>query len=475
MTDSVLSNRWPWVIAGAIVIAIYLTTIVEIKDPEADPRPIGTIEDIRAFAERTDTNLLFILIDTLRADRLSMYGYERATSPFLDSVAASGVRFDRHLAQSSWTKCSMASLWTGLYPPRTGVTRFNHALPEDALMPAEVFRENGFQTTGIYRNGWVSGYFGFDQGFDVYAKPTARPVPAAIRRENPTLTNQGTDMDVAETAVEFLRLHGDERWFLYLHLMDVHEFLYDIESAIFGTSNSDIYDSAILHEDYVMEKLFAELEKLGLKENTLIVISSDHGEAFGERGFEGHAREVHRETTEVPWLISFPFRLEEGIVVENRTANVDVWPTILDLMGINALDDETDDEVDGVSRRDEILAGGKFERPADDPSNRAYAYLDQTWGNQGIASQPSIAVAEGNMRYVVGNERGSWIDSLFDSSQDPAELKNLARDNPEMVKRFKQLAKEHGGQRPSWAEGTPELEIDEMELNQLRALGYQLP
>ena len=475
MSDSILSQRWPWILAALIIVGIYLSMAIQLPSSNPEPvqpassRPVGTLEDVRAFAERDDTNVLFVLIDTLRAERLGMYGYERDTSPFLDQIAAKGVRFDRHLAQSSWTKCSMASLWTGLYPPRTGVTRFNHALPDEALMPAEILKDNGFQTVGVYRNGWVSGYFGFEQGFDVYAKPTARQVPPAIRRENPTLSFQGTDVDVVETGVEFLRLHGDKRWMLYLHMMDVHEYLYDAESAIFGTTNSDTYDQAILHEDYVLETLFAHLDQLGLTEKTLVVIASDHGEAFGERGLEGHARAIHRETTEVPLIFSFPFQLEEGVVVEGRTANVDLWPTILDLIGLPM---ELSDDIDGRSRRDEILAGGV--RDATEP-DRAYAFLDQTWGTQGVPPQPSIAVVDGPIRFVRGHEKGFWLNSLFDAAKDPKERTNLAKTDPDLLADFVAIAREHTSQEPGWTEAAPELEIDEMELNQLRALGYQIP
>jgi arylsulfatase A-like enzyme len=475
VTETLLSKRWPWILAGVIAIALYLSTFIQINlptEPTAesdylDQRPLGTLDDIRDFADRSDTNVLFVLIDTLRAERMGMYDYARNTTPFLDGIAGSGVRAGRHLAQSSWTKCSMASLWTGLYPPRTGVTRFNHALPNDALMPAEIFEEAGFRTIGIYRNGWVSGYFGFDQGFDVYAKPSTRPISPSIRRENPTLTSQGTDIDTVETAVEFLRLHGDDRWMLYLHMMDVHEFVYDAESALFGTANSDIYDNAILHEDYVMQTLFEELDRLALTEKTLVVIASDHGEAFGERGFEGHAREVYRETTEVPLILSFPFRLDEEVVLSRRTANIDIWPTILDLLGLPSLD-----RVDGRSLRDKILAGGDL--GADEPPTPHFAYLDQSWGNSS-ASRPAIAVAEGSLRYVLSHEKGRWVDALFDSEADPFEQVNLAGKRAETVERLKTLALNHRDQTTVWSEGVPELEIDEMELNQLRALGYAIP
>ena len=101
-----------------------MATQIEIR---RNPRPLGDATDIEELHERSDLNLLFILIDTLRADRLGAYGYERDTSPTIDALAADGVRFAQQLSQSSWTKCSMASLWTGLYPARTGVTRAPHA------------------------------------------------------------------------------------------------------------------------------------------------------------------------------------------------------------------------------------------------------------------------------------------------------------------------------------------------------------
>lgn len=116
MFDSV----WLYGFAAAALIIGFLATQVEIA---GDPRPLGDHTDIAKLHERDDVNLLFILIDTLRADRLGAYGYERDTSPVIDGLAATGVRFAEQLAQSSWTKCSMASLWTGLYPVRTGVTR----------------------------------------------------------------------------------------------------------------------------------------------------------------------------------------------------------------------------------------------------------------------------------------------------------------------------------------------------------------
>jgi arylsulfatase A-like enzyme len=470
VAKEILNKRWPWLVMAALVVAAYLATFVEIRIGDPDPRPRGTAEDIARLPERTDLNVLFVLIDTLRADRLGGYGYVRNTSPILDQVASRGVRFARHLAQSSWTKCSMASLWTALYPSRTGVTRFEHVVPPEARLPAEILREAGFRTAGIWRNGWVEEYFGFGQGFEVYTRPIGHPPPPSVRRENPTVKDVGTDADFLPAAIEFLRIHGHERWFLYLHLMDVHEYLYDEESALFGSTYSDVYDNSVRREDYIVGEVLAHLAREGYLDETLVAISSDHGEAFGERGVEGHARRVYRESTEVPLILSFPFRLEPGVVVEQRTANVDVWPTLLDLLGLPPMA-----EVDGRSRVPEILAAARGE-PAPEDAAAAYAHLDRTWGRRVRQPAPTVAVVEGGFRYVMArDERGETRGELFDGSRDPREGSDVLAAEPEVAERLRVLAESYLVREPPWDSPAPTLELDEMQLNQLRALGYKVP
>jgi len=468
MNARLLDQRWPWLVAAALILIGLLSTMVEIRKPGGlAGRPLGSIAEIETLRDRKDLNVLFILVDTLRADRLGSYGYERDTSPGLDRMADSGVRFARTLAQSSWTKASMASMWTGLLPARTGITRFDQVLPEEALMPAEVLREAGFQTIGLYRNGWVAPTFGFDQGFDVYQRPIQLPLPPEVRRENPTLTEVGSDEGLVASAVEFLRLQGHERWFLYLHLMDVHEYLYDEESARFGLRYSDVYDNSILWTDGVLEILFEHIAEVGHVYYTLIVLTSDHGEAFGERGFEGHARKVYRETTEVPFLISFPFRLEPGIVVERRTSNIDVWPTVLDLIGHELPGS------DGRSLRDEILASARGES-AESPKELAIAHLDQAWARPDQAPEPTVAIADGPLRFVRIEQDGKRIEQLFDASDDAGEHRDWAADRPDDLKRLSAEADRYLELEPDWGD-SPKREISELELNHLRALGYAIP
>ena len=464
-----LEKRWPWLVAAGAIVVAFLSTIVEIRLPgHWDRRPRGSAEDLLHLRERRDLNVLFILVDTLRADRLGSYGYERDTSPTLDALARSGIRFEHHLSQSSWTKSSMASLWTGLYPVRNGITRYDGVIPDAARMPAEILREAGFQTIGVYRNGWVAPTFGFDQGFEVYQHPGSAPLPPDVRVQNPTLGQKGTDEGVFEAAAEFLRVEGRRRWFLYLHLMDLHEYLYDEESALFGSSYSDSYDNSIRWIDGLVETFLEHLSDQGYLENTLVVVASDHGEDFLERGFEGHGRKVYRESTEVPLLIAPPFRLDPGVVVSARTRNVDIWPTILELLGL-----APPEGIDGRSRLQEILASAKGEAPDDGRPEIAISHLDQTWGQRSRGPQPTVAVVEGTHRYVRVDQPGGAIEQLFDRQDDPRELRDRAGEDPETLRRLSGVADQYLAQPPVWGE-PQKREIGELELNLLRALGYAI-
>src|SRR5262249_53586291 len=121
------------------------------------------------------------------------------------------------------------------------------------------------------------------------------------------------------------------------HYMDVHQYVYDESAAIFGTSYSDIYDQSIRWVDHLVGVLFDELERLHLLDHSIVVIAADHGEAFLEHGREGHAQDLHREVTHGPLIILAPFLLEPGVRVRQTVSNADIWPTVLDLVGLPAL------------------------------------------------------------------------------------------------------------------------------------------
>jgi arylsulfatase A-like enzyme len=465
MWRRLIASRWFYIVSGTLMVVAFLASQVRVG---TDRRPKGSLVDIQELGNRQDLNVLFILIDTLRADRLSTYDYARETSPEIDELARTGLRFATNYSQSSWTKCSMASLWTGLYPIRTGVLRSPQAVPEAARMPAEILSEAGFRTFAIWRNGWIAPQFGFSQGFEVYHSPPRSPVPRTVRRENPAVTLAGTDQDTARSAIEFMRTHGNERWFLYLHFMDVHQYVYDEDTALFGTSYSDIYDNSIRWIDRIVGSVIQELDRRGLRQKTLVILASDHGESFGEHGNEGHARDVYGEVTTTPAILSFPFRLEPGIVVDARTQNVDLWPTVLELLKLSPLED-----TDGRSRVAEIEIAARAEAAgeAEAEDGRGYAHIDQVWGSTKFPPRPMVAVSAGPWRLIYRSDRPARSE-LYAVDEDPLEQKNLASAEPDVVTRLNGEAKTYLQSPPApWGEAV-DVEISDEELDQLRALGY---
>jgi arylsulfatase A-like enzyme len=469
MLRRIIDSPWFYFGAAGLLLVAAIASQFKLQIPS---RPTGTVDDIAALSERDDLNVIFILVDTLRADRLGVYGYERETSRFLDDLGKHGIVFKYVISQSSWTKTSMASLWTATNPRRNGILRFNHSLPEEAVFPAEIFREAGFQTAGIWRNGWVAPNFGFQQGFETYMKPISSPERRKIQNSNPSARSlKGTDLDVTDSAVEFLRNFGDERFFLYMHFMDLHQYVYDDQAPDYGGSYSDAYDKSIHFTDRNIGAFLHEADAMGLLTNTIVVIASDHGEAFEEHGHEGHARDLYREVAEVPFIIMLPFVLEEGIVVDSVVANVDVWPTILDLVGLPKLE-----RVDGVSQLPAVLAaGGATSVPTTEGLVRPiFAEIDRRWGNGKFDPKPLVGVTNDQERVFIPMYAPEKAE-MYDWSTDPTEQVDQAAERSEDLAVYREMVERYiEREEPPWGTSAGTVELEEMQLNQLKALGYRI-
>ncbi len=458
-----MQARTRFLIGALIVVGAVLATFVRIELP---PRPGGQIEDIQALSERErPLNVVFILIDMLRADRLSAYGYERETTPRIDHLVSTGVRFAHTEAHSSWTKSSMASLWTGVLPPRTGILRFDDGLVDDVKMPAEIFKEAGYRTAGIWRNGWVASNFGFDQGFDLYLRPAPRAQDNFEKPLPGTRRLPGTDADVSRAAVEFLKSHGKDPFLLYLHYMDVHQYAYDPEAAAqgWGSSLSDAYDASIHWTDRHVDWIVRELEDLDLMKDTIVVIGSDHGEAFREHRREGHAHDLYREVTEVPFIMILPFSLQQELVVEPLVRNVDIWPTLLDMLGLPALE-----QTDGQSLVPLMLASARGEAMETPVS---VSYIDQRWGRMEQEASPLVGIRKDGRRLMWKPADPDKTLQIYDLETDPGEKRNLAKSPPEWADELRADLEARLELPLAWGEAD-QVEIDEMYKAQLRALGY---
>ena len=469
MLRRLLDSPWPYFGAAALLLLAALATQFEVHFPSRDKAPLT---ELSALRERKDLSLVFILVDTLRADRLSAYGYPRPTSPILDEIAAHGILFERVMSQSSWTKTSMASLWTSTNPIRNGILRYNHVIPAEATLPAEILREAGFRTAGLWRNGWVEPNFGFDQGFEIYVRPTPGRSRQQIHRQSPGGSPLGgTDEDLVVSATDFLDRFGHDRFFLYLHLMDLHQYVYDDHSAIFGTTYSDVYDQSINWTDRVLGMFLKALDDRGLLANTVVAIASDHGEAFREHGSEGHARNLYGEVSHVPFIISLPFVLEPGVRVPQLVSNADVWPTLLDLMGLPALPG-----ADGVSLLPLVRQAGGLDpgAPTEPLVRPVFGHLARGWGNPKADAQSLVAVAQGDKRLIVNLDKPEEAE-LFDTAEDPTEQQNLLAEDGAVAAPLRALIQGYETHsEPPWGKAPGVAELDEMRLNQLRALGYAI-
>ena len=469
MSRGLLDAAWPYFALAGVLAAIAVATQFRLEIPSRQPAPVTALLDLR---DRGDLNVAFLLVDTLRADRLGIYGYERATTPNIDALARHGIVFDRVVAQSSWTKTSMASLWTGTHPINNGILRYNHVLPPEAVMPAEIFREAGFRTVGLWRNGWVEPNFGFAQGFDTYVRPTPGAERAEIQRHtrspHPLI---GTDEDLTVAALDFLERFGEQRFFLYLHYMDLHQYVYDDKSPSFGTSYSDAYDQSLHWTDRLIGALLLALERQGVLDRTLVVIASDHGEAFLEHGYEGHARNLYEEVTHVPLIILPPFLLEPGVRVATTLSNADVWPTLLDMVGLPPLP-----SADGVSALPLVLqAGGAAPGPAAERLERpVFAQLSRGWGRPKAGDRSMVSVTWRGRRLIAPLDRPERSE-LYDHGVDPGETNDLYPGDPRAAEPLRALVEQYrAGAKPSWGVSPREVELDELRLNQLRALGYAI-
>ena len=284
---------------------------------------------------RQQPNVLIFLIDTLRMDHVSTYGYERETTPNLDRFAKDAIQFSHLIPQSSWTKPSVASLLTSAYPNIHGAQDGQDILRQDLPTLAGALRAAGYTTHALSTNINVLPMWGFANGFDRFVDVDA---------------HQWAELDdtqLVDRCIETIRNANDRPWFVYAHAMGPHDPYtppppFDtrfVRDTYTGTEEEqawqralDQYDGEIAFTDQQFGRLLDALKELDLYQNTLIIVLSDHGEEFGERGGEHHGTTLHEEQLRIPLIVKFPGNAHAG---EQRSALleiVDVAPSILEIV-----------------------------------------------------------------------------------------------------------------------------------------------
>ena len=316
---------------------------------------LNTFTDIKLDS---DVNIVLITIDTLRADHLSCYGYPRKTSPNIDKIAEKGIIFKNSIAPSSWTAPSMVSLFTSVYPINHGVihgfvrddTVLRQNIFSDELTTlTEILNTHGYTTFGVASNHHLSEKFGFARGFDYF-------------KYLPSLPAQFVNKAIYSWESEIKR---SDKFFLWIHYYDPHnpyaprtpwiehytskeltkklklyqkpmrsleQLIPQLKKYPQALSNLiALYDSEINYVDYFIGLL---MQKFELDKNTLIVITSDHGEEFLEHGYLCHAHKLYQESIKIPLIIQFPNRTKKE-TFEKHINLIDIMPNILHILDIN--------------------------------------------------------------------------------------------------------------------------------------------
>jgi arylsulfatase A-like enzyme len=317
--------------------------------PEDDPAPsvafpLWSVPTLYSAVERdiSKTNLLLISLDTLRADHLGTYGYARDTSPFIDGeIARRGTVFEQAFSTATTTAASHMSMFTGLPPTVHGVygSTFFRGLASGIPTLAEALHARQFETGAVTENGAIGAYRGFTRGFSTYYENKLRE-----RRGG-----SGVIEDTLAQSLAWLDRHRGKRFFLFVHTYQVHSPYRPPEDfrAFFERDDLDpprtrslpetwrpvSYDREIRYTDAQLASFFAELDARGLLENTIVILLSDHGEAFDEHGSLGHGPAMYDEVLRVPLIVRGP-GIAQSRRVEAPVSFVDLMATLLDWVGL---------------------------------------------------------------------------------------------------------------------------------------------
>ncbi|HEX2164993.1 MAG TPA: sulfatase [Thermoanaerobaculia bacterium] len=452
--------------AAALLAGSALLAILIAAAPPSTAQPKR-----RAAAHRSPPNVVLITVDTLRADRLSGYGYRRQTSPAIDRLLAGGVTFTQARTVEPLTNPACSSMLTSLHPHEHGATRNGLRMrPRLASLPKALDRR-GYLTAAFVANWTLKDKIsGLGEHFDLFEEVFTR------KRWLGLFAAEATAEDVNEAAIAWLDGHAGRRRpvFLWVHYVEPHA-PYELHEAMAerlgvptegDTTKSDRYDTEIAFVDRAVGEVVERVQSdPRLARNTLIVFTSDHGESFGEHGYWGHGRHLHEPGLRIPLAFHWSGRLRAREIAAPATL-LDVAPTVLGL-----LDQPAPPGFRGFDWS-EVLAG----RAEPDPQRRTWyeahkgAVLSiQEAGPARKDGLLELAMISGSRKEIVQiDEREHQV---FDLSRDPRELRNL---NGAGYQPSDPLADwiAHVEQTLEAADDAPAVNVDAEDVEKLRSLGY---
>ncbi len=392
------------------------------RDPAPrTPAPVAT-------QRKPARNVILLVIDTVRADVFKPFNSKSAVrTPNFERLAEESTVFTSAYANENWTKPSVATILSGLYPTTHGTKEDGDVLSSDAPLLSEHLKRKSFATAAFIANGYVSDKFGFKRGWDAYTN--------YIRENRPSEAQY-----VFSDALAWINKHTDDRFFLYLQTIDPHvpydppseytrmyhpgEYRGRFGRSLDGIEQLDIaskkkpmdqadweyiralYDAEVTYHDTHMGKFLDQIDQMGLLDETLFIVTNDHGEELRDHGKLGHGHSLYDELVRAPMLIRYPSLFRGGQRVSEPVENVDLFPTVLEALGLEPVSD-----VDGVSLLP-MLEG----KPPSVPSY-AISEFRAAFRSVRLGRWKMIAGQDGNRR-------------LFDMEIDPAEQVDQARRAP---------------------------------------------
>jgi arylsulfatase A-like enzyme/tetratricopeptide (TPR) repeat protein len=398
---------------------------------------------LAAVATAPPANLLLVTIDTLRADHLHAYGYAIET-PATDALARTGVVAEDATVHVPQTRPSHACLLTGRYPYEHRI-RDNFSPPLDLSTPtlATLLRARGYDTAAFIGSVVLAASSGLDHGFMLYDDRIAATSPSVMQGE------ERRAEAVVSSALAWLKKKRAQPFFAWVHLYDPHA-PYEPTEPYRRRYAGRPYDGEVAYADAQLGRLLDFLERQGLRNRTLVVVTSDHGEGLGEHGEEEHMMFLYDSTLRVPLLLSWPGVLPAGARVKGQLRSVDVMPTVLDLLGLPA------SPATGVSAAASLKAGSRI------PDRESYA--ESLYGSIHFGYAPLRGLRAEGWKYVEAPR-----SELYDLKADPGEMKNLLGPRKQVAERMRDRLRGHD---TALARRAPVAAPDAGTLERMAALGY---
>ncbi|HLV64631.1 MAG TPA: sulfatase-like hydrolase/transferase [Polyangiaceae bacterium] len=388
------------------------------EEPKLDDRTIA----LRRLPDRA--NVVLVTVDTLRFD-LGYMGYGRPISPRIDELARESVVFERAYALASYTSKSLPPMLIGKYCSEThrGYAHFNRFGTADTFV-AERLQKAGIETASVHGYWYFFQEYGMQRGFDTIDSSAAPKTPQ-VEGDRTSTSDKLTDAALAQIARPEFR---DERFFLWVHYTDPHAEYVPHEGFDFGSNGRARYDGEVAFTDHHVGRLLDGLRQSPAWDRTIVILTSDHGEAFGEHGLIRHGFELWEELVRVPFIVRVPGVPPHRVGV--RRSLIDLVPTLLDFFQLPQPTGQDADFVSGESLLFDITRPPGY-APAPRP-----ILVDMP---EGPYNAERSAFIDGDLKLVTSNGRAL---GLYDLSADPGEKQNLLRERSRLsgaVDRYKQF------------------------------------